>query len=92
MAQSIPKNPKMAWFADLSDEIPKHLRTLIFFIYTEAKITIVQARRSPMINITLVKHKISWTMINEKLTSILRDKQTKFEKVRNPWIKYLQAP
>lgn len=30
-------------------------------------------------------------MVNEKLTSVRKDKQAKFEKVWNPWIAYLQA-
>lgn len=76
----------------MEDMFPRHLRTLMFFIFTAAKITIARAWESPVISVTLVKHKISWIIINEKLTSILIVKQSKCEKAWNPWIQYLQAP
>lgn len=77
----LKKNPKTALFADLLNKIPWNLRTLIFLA---AKFTIARARTSPLVNVALVKHNVSWITVNEKLTIILRDKQARFEKVWPP--------
>lgn len=74
------------------DNIPRHTQTLIYYIFLAAKIAIASAWKSPIVDIALMKRKLGWIMLNEKIVSILNDKQPLFEKIWSPWLTYLQAP
>lgn len=71
------------------DDIPKHMQTLIHFIFLAAKIAVATAWKSPVIDLALLKCKLSWIMLNEKLVSVLPDRQTLFD--RKPWLNYLEV-
>lgn len=82
---------KDAWVAFLNkpvDGIPRHMQTLFYFMFLAAKMAIATAQKSPMVDLALLKHKLTWIMLNEKIVSVLRDKQALFNKV---WT-YLQVP
>lgn len=51
-------------------------------MYLMAKIAIVTVRKSPVIDIyiALVKRKLMWIMLNEKIVSVFRDKNPFFTK------------
>lgn len=72
------------------ENIPRHTQTLIYFIILQAKIAIVPAWKNPTIDIALMKRKLTWIMLNEKILRVLRDKQPLFEKIWSPWSTYLQ--
>lgn len=61
----------------------------IYFL--AARISIARSWRSPTILFDLLKAKLSWMMVNECLSAILHDKIGYFEKIWDPWIKYLSG-
>lgn len=71
------------------DDIPKHMQTLIHFIFLAAKIAVAMAWKSPVIDLALLKCKLTWIMLNEKLVSVLQDRQTLFD--MKPWLTYLEV-
>lgn len=74
------------------DNIPRHTQILIYFIFLVAKIANTTAWKSPAVNLALLKLKLTWTMLNKKIVSVLWDKQALFDKVWKPWLSYLQVP
>lgn len=49
-------------------------------MFLAAEIAIVTACKSPVIDIALMKRKLTWIMLNEKFVSVLQDKQPLFIK------------
>lgn len=50
-------------------------------MFLAAKTAIATAGKSLVINLALMKRKLIWIMLNEKIVSVLRDKHFQFEKV-----------
>lgn len=50
-------------------------------MFLAAKIAIAAACKSPMIDLALMKQKLTWIMLHKKLVSVLRDKQSLFERI-----------
>lgn len=67
----------------------RHARRLLAFIFGATRISIARSWNSLAIPFDLVKTKLSWIMVNERLSTILLDKQVWFDKIWEPWIKYL---
>lgn len=61
-------------------------------MFLAAKIAIAAAWKSPVIDMAIIKCKLTWIMLNEKIVNILRDKQSPFDKTWSPWLAYLQVP
>lgn len=70
-----------------SASIPQ--RRLNAFIFILAKIIIAKCWKLAVLPFEQLKHKHSWIMINEHMSAILKDKMRMFEKVWDPWVKYL---
>lgn len=68
---------------------PGYKRWLVTLIYLAARIAIARSWKSPTIQFSLVKSKLSWIMVNERLLAGLNDKIAFFDKIWDPWIKYL---
>lgn len=51
----------------------------------EARITIARSWKSLTIPLDLLKAKLSWIMLKEGLTTILRGKMPRYEKTWDPW-------
>uniref|UniRef100_A0A6I8Q4E7 Reverse transcriptase domain-containing protein n=1 Tax=Xenopus tropicalis TaxID=8364 RepID=A0A6I8Q4E7_XENTR len=75
---NLRKSPEQALIGTKIPNINKHSRTLITQIFIAAKLTIAKSWKSPLLPIQQLKHKINWILVNEKLTSILNDKQKQF--------------
>lgn len=69
----------------------RHTKKLISFIYTASRIAIARSWRKPLIPFELVKAKLMWIMINERLSAILLDKQRAFDRIWEPWWTYLST-
>ena len=89
---NLRKSPQQALLRRPVDGTQRRAGTLIAFIFTAARIAIAKSWRCPVIPFTLVKSKLSWIMVNERLAAILLDKQAKFDVVWEPWINYLSDP
>lgn len=89
---NITKDPSIALLNEPVENIPRYTQTLIYYKFLAAKISIATAWKSPVIDLALMKRKLTWIMLHEKLVSVLRDKQPLFEKVWTPWLSYLQVP
>lgn len=89
---NIKKDANIALLNKPVEDIPKHTQTLIYYMFLSAKIAIASAWKSPAIDIALLKRKLSWIMLNEKIVSVLRDRQAVFDRVWSPWIDYLRIP
>uniref|UniRef100_A0A803KB25 Reverse transcriptase domain-containing protein n=1 Tax=Xenopus tropicalis TaxID=8364 RepID=A0A803KB25_XENTR len=85
---NLPKSPEHALLGMKIPNINKNARTLINQIFTAAKLTIAKAWKSPLLPIPQLKNKINWILVNEKLTSILTDRQEQFQKIWAPWLQY----
>ena len=68
---------------------PKCTKKLIAYIFTAARISIARSWRSPTVPFYLLKVKLSWIMVNERLSAILADKVDMFHRIWDPWIDYL---
>lgn len=78
------KSPQQALLGGPVDRTTRQAGKL--FIFTAARIAIARSCRTPTIPFDLVESKLSWIMINERLSVILLDKQARFEKIWEPWI------
>lgn len=59
---------------------------LIYFFYLAVNIAISTAWKKPLVDLEVMKCKLTWIMTNEKLVSVLQDTSPQFERVWNPWI------
>ena len=55
------------------ENIPPHTQTLIYFMFLAAKIAIATALKCPVIDMALMKRKLTWIMLNKKVVSISQD-------------------
>lgn len=60
-------------------------------MFLAAKIAIATAWKIPVIDLALMKRKLTWIMLHETMVSVLRDKQSPFEKVWTSWLSYLRV-
>lgn len=72
----IPKTSKLSWI-------------LIHFIFLGATGTLAKAWKQPRVSFLAVICKVSWIMIQEKLSSILLDTKDRFELVWEPWARFV---
>lgn len=86
---NLVKSPLHALLGRPVEGTSKSMRRLITFIFVAARISIAKSWKSPTVPFYLLKAKLSWIMINERLTAILKDKMTGFNKTWDPWIEYL---
>ena len=86
---NLVKSPLHALLGRPVEGTTKHLRKLIAFIFVAARITIAKSWRSPTVPFCLLKSKLSWIMVNERMSAILNDRVAVFDKVWDPWISYL---
>lgn len=89
---NIVKNPRVALLNEPVSDISKHTQTLIYFMFLAPKISIATTWKNSVVDLAVMKRKLTWIMFNEKLVSILKDRSSRFDCVWNPWIKYLQPP
>lgn len=83
------KSPMHALLGRPVEGASKSMRRLIAFIFMAARISIAKSWKSCSVPFYLLKAKLSWIMVNERLSAILKDKLTEFNKIWEPWIGYL---
>ena len=86
---NLPKSAKQALLGSGGVEAPKSGRRLLTFIFISAKITIARNWRSAALPFEQLKGKLSWLMLNERLSALTQDKMKFFHQVWDPWIGYL---
>lgn len=86
---NLAKSPQQALLGKPVEGILGHVRRLMAFIFTAARLSIARSWRLPIIPFDLLKAKLTLIMINERMVAIHRDKLARFKKTWNPWIKYL---
>lgn len=86
---NITENASIALLNKPVENVPRHTQTLIYFMLLAA---IAIARKSSVIDIALMKWKLTWVMLNEKVVSVLGDEQPTFDEIWSPWLAYLQVP
>lgn len=84
------KSPLQALLGCPVEGTSKHIRRLIAFIFIASRISIAKSWKSSTIPFHLLKYKLSWIMVNERLSAIL-NKVALFDKIWDPWINYLLA-
>lgn len=87
---NIVKNPRVALLNGPITKVSKHAQTQKYFMFLGAKITIATEWKGPVVDLAVMKQKWTWIMLNKKLGSILKDQSSRFDRVGDPWIKYLQ--
>uniref|UniRef100_A0A803JA29 Reverse transcriptase domain-containing protein n=1 Tax=Xenopus tropicalis TaxID=8364 RepID=A0A803JA29_XENTR len=85
---NVQKNPYEALLGAPVQGVTRTQQKLINQIFLAAKQVLARSWKSPAINYNLLKPKIDWIFVNEKLTSIALDKYPLFLKTWQPWIDY----
>lgn len=88
---NLTKSPQQALLGCPLEGVPRYTKKLISFVFTAARIAIARSWRKPLIPFELVKAKLTWIMINERLSAILLDKQRVFDRIWEPWLTYLSV-
>ena len=88
---NMTKSAKQALLGDRVVEASKAQRRLLMFIFISAKITIARNWRAASLPLEQLKRKLSWLMLNERLTALIQDKLEIFHKVWDPWLAYLAS-
>lgn len=86
---NLVKSPKQALLGGRVERVSKPQRRLITFIFISAKIIIAKSWKTAALPFAQLKHKLSWIMLNERMTAILQDKMQMYKKVWDPWVEYL---
>lgn len=81
---NITKDPWITLFIEPVQNILRSTQTLIYYMFLAAKIASASTWKSPMIDLVLMKQKLSWIMLHEKLVSVLQNTQSLFERVWTP--------
>lgn len=91
---SIPvqKSPHIALLNSSVESAHKNMQRLIFFILLGTKLTIAKSWKKPTVSVRLAKRKISWIMVQEKITSVLLNSTEKFEAIWEPWATCMHCP
>lgn len=74
------------------ENVARHTQTLIYFIVFRGYNRYCIGMENPVIDLAWMKRILNWIMLNEKIGSVLRDKQSCLEKTWSPWLSYLQVP
>lgn len=67
---NITKDASIALLNKLVENVPRHTHRL-YFMFLVPKIAIATAWKSPVIVLALMKCKLTWIMLNEKIVSVL---------------------
>lgn len=88
---NLVKSPRQALSGTKVESVSKFRRRLIAYVFTVAKIIIAKSWKSAVVPFNQLKYKLSWIMLNERMTATLTDKMQQFEKIWSPWIRYLKG-
>lgn len=92
VGSQIPRTPMVPLLNAYIPKIPKASRRLIHFLLLGAKLTVAKAWENQKISFPAVVRKVSWIMMQEKLSSILLDTASKFESIWEPWANHVGTP
>lgn len=87
---SIAQQVHIAHLNDFPPRLACHARRLVYFVLLAAKITIVGSWKWSVTTCCL-KHKNSWIMVHEWVTSVINDKQALFNQTWEPWATYIKG-
>lgn len=82
---AIKQDPTIALLNCLIPKTSKPNQTLIWFILLGAKMTITRSWKSPTVSFRLAKQKITWIMMQEKISNTILDTLDKFKIIWEPW-------